>query len=148
MLTSRQRALSEPPMVSGRAVCTMNGAGQCAPHLEVAPRSLAFFGTRQGDLLSLFAQAAAMHLQPHSVLALVRSEKVARALRRDFGKHVAFDWADYDAVGLHRVPINFSAVRTAILKRFAIQADPRKAIIVLEMTWGLDTASATANFEN
>lgn len=126
----------------------MNSARQGAPHSEVVPRSFAFFGTRQSDLLSLFSQAAAAHLQPHSVLALVRNEKVARTLRRDFGKHVAFDWADYDAVGLHRVPINFSAVRTAILKRFDIRADSGKAIIVIEMTWGLDTASATANFEN
>lgn len=126
----------------------MKSAKQGTPCIETTPRSFAFFGTRQSDLLSLFAQAAAAHLQPRSVLALVRNDKVARALRRDLDEHVAFEWADYDAIELHRVPINFSAVRAAILKHFAVQADPRKAVIVLEMAWGLDTASATANFEN
>lgn len=121
---------------------------QFAVNSASTPESLAFFGVRQADLTRLFVQAALSHLKPKSVLALARDEKATKSLRRALGKQMLFDWVDYDAIGLHRVPINFSAVRVGILARVRALPDPQDTILVVDMAWGLDTASATANFES
>ena len=110
-----------------------------------SPQSLAFYGTRQADLLRDFAVAAKTHLAAKRIVAVLADSGQTKPLPRGLRWHVIVD----DTLGFHRVPISFAKVEAelaALLTRLTV--DPADTVIAVDMSWGLQTASATANFEN
>jgi two-component SAPR family response regulator len=109
------------------------------------PRSLAFYGTKQGDLLRGFAALAKLHLNatglihvgpgiqtPTGRAGLVSGLRPQRVAAGD--------------VGFERVPISFAKVEKDLLAR--LMDSGAGTVLAVDMGWGLQTASATANFES
>lgn len=108
---------------------------------ERTASSLAFFGMRQARLLSACTRLARQYLGAGSVIVISEPE----AGRRATSKVPAWITISSEAVGFQRVPISFAKVQESVLEH--IDAAPRDAVVVVDMGWGLQTASATANFE-
>jgi two-component SAPR family response regulator len=107
-------------------------------------QSLAYFGTRQGSLLAdaarlVKAQLGATELVHVGPVALTRSGRVASV--------GGFRPVPLTAeqLGFERVPISFARVERELAERLA--ATPNGTVLTVDMGWGLQTASATANFE-
>lgn len=102
------------------------------------PTSLAFYGTRQADLLRDFARLAREHLGAAQVTVVQGDGALPRGPR----------WRGIaaDELGFQRVPISFARVEAEILARLPPEGAGR--VLAVDMGWGLQTASATANFEN
>ena len=118
--------------------------------IQPAAQSLAYFGTRQVDLMSGFSKAARQVLGLDILLVIMRDEPAATALEKTLPKAIAFHSATYESLGLLRVPISFSRVHRAILDWISrLNLPPgKKPVLAIEMGWGLETNSAAANFEN
>lgn len=109
------------------------------------PQSLALYGTRQADLMRDFALSAKAHLGAKRIVAMLAATGQAKPLPRGIKWQVIVD----ETLGFHRVPISFAKVEAefaATLTRLTV--DPADTVIAVDMGWGLQTASATANFEN
>lgn len=108
-------------------------------------QSLAFYGTRQADLMRDFAAAAKAHLGARRIVAVLAASGQTKTLPSGMKWQIIVD----DTLGFHRVPISFAKVEAelaAALSRLA--PDPADTAIAVDMGWGLQTASATANFED
>jgi len=107
-------------------------------------QSLAFFATKQNDLLRGSVHLAKAHLDataivhvgvlPHTRTGRVASVDGIRP-RQILAEELGFD----------RVPISFSRVEAELSARLA--DTPEGTVLTVDMGWGLQTASATANFE-
>lgn len=108
------------------------------------PQSLAYFGTRQSELLRGVARLAKASLGATALLhvgsvAHTRSGRVASVAQLRPQPISAED------LGFERVPISFSQVEKDLAAR--LSATPVGTVLTVDMGWGLQTASATANFE-
>lgn len=106
--------------------------------------SLAFFGTRQGDLLRDFVTCAKGHAGLAGLIYVAPASMVVRrptALPRKG----AFQVIPAEEIGFDRVPISLKTVGRALADRLADA--PADTTLAVDMGWGLQTASATANFE-
>lgn len=106
--------------------------------------SVAFFGTKQSDLLRGSARLAKTHLGATGVL------HVGTLPQTRSGRIAVIDGMRPQAVsvedlGFERVPISFSRVEKELAARLA--DTPEGTVLTIDMGWGLQTASATANFE-
>ncbi len=113
-----------------------------APHSTL---SLAFFGTKQGDLLRNFARLAKEHLGAVNIL------HVGQILQTTSGRRAAVaglhpQTLAPDELGFERVPISFPLVERELAARLG--GMPEATVLAVDMGWGLQTASATANFES
>lgn len=106
--------------------------------------SLAFFGVRQGDLLRDFVHCARAHL---GLARLVYVAPASAKLRKPAGLtgKDAFQVVAAADLGFERVPISLRAVGRAMADRLAESTEG--TVLAVDMGWGLQTASATANFE-
>lgn len=107
--------------------------------------SLAFFGTKQGDLLRTFARLAREHLSAIEILhvgSLPQTPTGRAASVHGFHPHNISP----DELGFEKVPISFSKVEAELLSR--LTETPEGTVLAVDMGWGLQTASATANFES
>lgn len=70
-------------------------------------------------------------------------------MRRALTRAVGFHMASYDATAFHRMPLSFDKVHRGLLDWLAaIGARPGEGtVLAVDMGWGLETNSATANFE-
>lgn len=107
-------------------------------------RSLAFFGIRQQDLLRDFAACARAYL---GMARLVYVAPAAAKVRKPAGLtgKDAFQVIAAADLGFERVPISLRAVGRGMADRLAGSAEG--TVLAVDMGWGLQTASATANFE-
>lgn len=106
--------------------------------------SLSFFGIRQGDLLRDFAKCAKTHIGMARLAYVAPSQAAPRTPAGLTGKD-AFQVIAAEALGFDRVPISLRAVGRALADRLA--ETPPSTVLAVDMGWGLQTASATANFE-
>jgi two-component SAPR family response regulator len=107
------------------------------------PQSLAFYGTRQADLLRDFVRLAKLHLTVKTVVVVTAAS--TKPLPRGIAWHVITD----EAAGFQRIPISFAKVEAELAAQLkSLITDPATAVVCVDMGWGLRTASATANFEN
>ena len=107
--------------------------------------SLAFFATKQGELLRGFARLAKEHLRATGIL------HVGQVMQTPTGRVASVaglhpQTLAPEELGFERVPISFSRVE----KELALRLDdmPEHTVLAVDMGWGLQTASATANFES
>ena len=107
------------------------------------PQSLAFFGTRQADLLRGFSLSTRAHLGAARVLAVLADGAGKPRLPRGLVWQVLSD----SAAGFQRVPISFARVETDLTALLEPQISG-DCVVAVDMGWGLQTASATANFES
>jgi two-component SAPR family response regulator len=115
-----------------------------APPPLAATGSLAFFGTRQGDLLRDFSRLARQHLGAAHLIYIGPSvEASARRPRAVAGLRPQVISAE--ELGFERVPISFQKVEKELAAR--LTDAPEGTVLAVDMGWGLQTASATANFE-
>ena len=115
--------------------------------------NLAFFVTRQKSLFSEFAATIHAQLKVARVLAVAADHKVAAAARAALKRRcpeLVFDARSFEELGFLDVPISFRE----IARRLRAWLNPDAAgpamdlAIVVDMSWGLQTNSAAANFEN
>ena len=106
--------------------------------------SFAFFGTKQREMLRDCLRLAKAHLGATGSLhvgplAQTRSGRPAmiHGLRPQS--------ISAEELGFERVPISFARVETELVARLA--ETPPGTVLTVDMGWGLQTASATANFE-
>ena len=105
--------------------------------------SLAFFGTRQSDLPRNFVRLARQHLNATGVVVVSSTaEKLGKPPRR--GGSVTY--LSTETYGFERVPISFSRIERDLTEVLA--ATQAGSVLAVDMGWGLQTASATANFED
>ena len=107
-------------------------------------QSLAYFGTRQGELLRGAARLVKTHLGATGLvhvgpLTLTPTGRVASV--SGFRPQTLVS----DELGFERVPISFLRVERELAARLA--DTPAGTVLTVDMGWGLQTASATANFE-
>lgn len=107
--------------------------------------SLAFFGVRQGDLLRDFVQCAKAHIGMARLAYVAPSQAQVRKPASLTGKNALQVIAAED-LGFERVPISLRAVGQALADR--LRNTPEGTVLAVDMGWGLQTASATANFED
>lgn len=106
--------------------------------------SLSCFGIRQGDLLRDFGQWARLHLGMTRLVYVAPSPARLRKPAFLAGKG-AFEVIPAAEMGFERVPISLRAVGRAMADR--LSGAPQGTVLAVDMGWGLQTASATANFE-
>lgn len=115
------------------------------PEPERIPQgSLSFFGTRQGDLLRDFVACARAHIGLDR-LAYVAPPAAQVRKPGPLRAKGAFEVINAEDMGFARVPISLRAVGRALADRLA--GMPEGTVLAVDMGWGLQTASATANFE-
>lgn len=106
--------------------------------------SFAFFGTKQREMLRDCLRLAKTHLGATGSLhigPLPQTRSGRPAMIQGFRPQSL----SAEALGFERVPISFARVETELAARLA--ATPPGTVLTVDMGWGLQTASATANFE-
>ena len=136
--------MDDGPALADRAVQGSDTSMDTDPPPQQPPRSLAFFGTKQGHILRDAALLVKRHLGATSLvhvgpLARTRTGRIATV---GGFRPVALT---AEELGFERVPISFSRVQHELAERLA--ATPEGTVLTVDMGWGLQTASATANFE-
>ena len=113
--------------------------------------NLAFFTTQQKTLFADFLKSYQTVAQPRRIFVIVPDTKaiagIARIARR-LDKTLTVEGRSFADLGFLRVPISFREVAARIEAWVASSGQTGPAILVLDMSWGLETNSATANFEN
>ena len=108
-------------------------------------QSIAFYGIQQATLLRDFTTTAKVHLGAKNIVAVLAASMSNKPLPRGIKWKVILD----EKAGFQRVPISFAKVEAELVLYLAqLIADPSNTVVVVDMGWGLQTASATANFEN
>ncbi len=107
-------------------------------------QSFAFFGTKQSELLRQSVRLAKSKLGATSIL------HVGQLPQTQTGRAASIDGLrprqlSAEELGFERVPISFSWVEKELSVRLA--DTPDGTVLTVDMGWGLQTASATANFE-
>lgn len=106
--------------------------------------SLAFFGTKQGELLRNFARLARQHLDAARLICIGPATEGTPARPRTISG-LRPEMLSAEALGFERVPISFPKVEKELAARLSLT--PPGTVLAVDMGWGLQTASATANFE-
>lgn len=109
------------------------------------PLSLAFFGTKQGELFRSFARLAREHLNATQILHIGTFPQTPTGRRASVGGFYPEVLSPGD-MGFEKVPISFAKVEAELLSRLGYTAEG--TVLAVDMGWGLQTASATANFES
>lgn len=146
-------AITRPPNSSRYASFILGTIMQGHPVTAVSHRSsnnLAFFVTRQRSLFRTFAAAA---LPATHVLVVVLDDKIAataRAALRRSDRSIFFESKRFDELGFLKVPISFREIARRLHDWLAsVVSDKRiQPALAVDMSWGLQTNSAAANFEN
>lgn len=107
--------------------------------------SLAFFGTKQGELLRSFARLAKEHLGATSIFHVGEVSRTPTG-RISSVADLNIQTIAAEAIGFERVPISFARVEKELILRLGDA--PKSTVLAVDMGWGLQTASATANFES
>lgn len=115
--------------------------------------NLAFFATRQKSLLGEFVEAARDNLTPARIFLATTDEQAVGAARsslRRCDREIAFDGKPFAELGFLQVPISFREIARRLESWLAsvAEADRSGVVLAVDMGWGLETNSATANFEN
>lgn len=106
--------------------------------------SLAYFGTRQGELLRGFAVLARQHLNATTLIHIAPSADDKARRSRSVGG-LRLQRLSAETIGFERVPISFARIEKDLAAHLA--GTPEGTVVAVDMGWGLQTASATANFE-
>jgi len=113
--------------------------------------NLAFFTTQQKTLFADFLKAYEHVGRPRRVFAVAPDAKaiagIGRFARR-LNETVIVEGRSFADLALLRVPISFREVAARIEAWVSSAGPADEAVVVLDMSWGLETNSATANFEN
>jgi two-component SAPR family response regulator len=115
--------------------------------------NLAFFATRQKSLLGEFVESAKGPLSPARILVVTTDDKAVAAARSAMlrsGAGIEFDGKSFAELGFLQVPISFRSIAKGLENWLACIGDASRsgAVLAVDMSWGLQTNSATANFEN
>jgi two-component SAPR family response regulator len=116
------------------------------------PVNLAFFVAEQRRLLGEFFAAAGVPLSPRAVFLVTAdtavSTRVRATLRRSSGS-VLLKVAPFSDLGFLQVPISFRDIEHRIQRWIGAAAGGgARPLLAVDMSWGLLTNSAAANFEN
>ena len=115
-----------------------------AKQIHATAKSFAFFGAKQNALLRSTVRLAKTHLHITGVLhvgpvPLTRTGRIAKIDGFRPEQVLAGE------LGFDRVPVSFSMIEKELGKR--LLETPGGTALTVDMEWGLQTASATANFE-
>jgi hypothetical protein len=113
--------------------------------------NLAFFTTQQKTLFADFLKSYQNVARPRRLFAIAPDAKAIAGIERlakRLDATLVMEGKSFADVGFLRVPISFRDVAARIEAWISSVAQIGPAILVLDMSWGLETNSATANFEN
>lgn len=112
--------------------------------------NLAFYTTQQKTLFAEFFRAYGNVARTRRVFVIAPNAEVTNiaACAKRLHKSVALDCRTFAELGFLRVPISFREVAERIEAWISSAPGKGPAILVVDMGWGLETNSATANFEN
>jgi len=113
--------------------------------------NLAFFTTQQKTLFVDFLKSYQTVARPRRIFVIAADTKATVGIERlakRLDKNLIVEARSFVDLAFLRVPISFSEVATRIEAWIASSAQTGEAILALDMSWGLETNSATANFEN
>ncbi len=115
--------------------------------------NLAVFSSCQEALFAEFAEMASRHLTPAHIFVVTADDRVAASARSAWRKHrpkIAFDNGNFSELGFLKVPISFREIERSLSDWLAENTKKSigPALLAVDMSWGLQTPSATANFES
>ncbi len=115
--------------------------------------NLAFFSAQQKSLFAGFAEAQQDFVRAERIFAVVANDKAiaaVKALAKRSNKNVVVEAKTFAELAFLRVPISFREVASRINAWIASASGEHKgtAILAVDMSWGLETNSAAANFES
>ena len=115
--------------------------------------NLALFSARQTQLMAELAGIAGAHVAASRVLTVSADDGVAVAARtgwRRRGRPVVLECRSFEELGFLRVPVSFREIERQLREGLAAFAKVHGAgagmLLAVDMSWGLQTPSATANF--
>ena len=109
--------------------------------------NLAFFATQQESLFADFLKCYQRVAQPRRIFIIAPDVKAIARIGRRLDKTVLVEAKSFADMALLRVPISLRDVAARIEEWVDATRDTGPAVLVVEMRWGLETNSATANFE-
>jgi two-component SAPR family response regulator len=113
--------------------------------------SLAFFGHRQADLWTDFGRALGTLADAGQIIVLRRDGAVPKGLSRAVGKRLHLRPLGLSELGFDRVPIGFALIKSKLVEVVAeagrAAGSNERLVFAIDMDWGLQTNTATANFE-
>ena len=121
------------------------------------PRSgcsnLAFFSTQQKSLFAGFAKAQQTFVGAERIFVIAANDKAIAAvgrLAKRLNSSVVVEGKSFSELAFLRVPISFREVASRIDGWMASASGEgaSPAILAVDMSWGLETNSAAANFES
>ena len=113
--------------------------------------NLAFFTTQQKTLFADFLKSYRKVARPRRIFVIAPDAKAIAGIERlakRLDKSQIVEGKSFADVAFLRVPISFREVAARIEAWISSTSKSGPAILVLDMSWGLETNSATANFEN
>lgn len=113
--------------------------------------NLAFFTTQQKTLFADFFKSYQQVARPRRVFVIASDAKASlgiERLARRLDKPPVIAARSFADIGLLRVPISFREVAARIEAWISAGPQAGPAVLIVDMSWGLETNSATANFEN
>jgi two-component SAPR family response regulator len=115
--------------------------------------NLAFFTSRQQGLFGQFARLARHHLNPAKLLFVAADERAVAAARASLGRlrlTVPLACKLFADLAFLKVPVSFGEIERRVGEWLAsVKADiGGDVLLVVDMSWGLLTNSAAANFES
>lgn len=126
------------------------GTLQCDPMAKQS-HNLAFFVTRQKSLFGEFAATTRGALGATAIFAVTADARVAASARtalRRRNRAVAFEARHFDELGFLQVPISFREISRRLRAWLGPKTGDSNAVVAIDMSWGLQTNSAAANFES
>ena len=113
-------------------------------------RNLAFLSSQQKSILADFADASAIlgRSRIHLLLPDARAIALAEKSWPRLDPSLEIVGRDFASMGFHRVPISFGDIHRRLLEwlRESGSEPLARTLLVVDMSWGLDTNSAAANF--
>lgn len=113
--------------------------------------NLAFFTTQQKTLFQDFLKSYHAIARPRRVFVVAADAKATAGMERfakRLDKTLVVEGKSFADMAFLRVPISFRDVAARIEAWIASTRTKGAALLVLDMSWGLETNSATANFES
>jgi len=114
-------------------------------------RNFAYFSNSQKSSFADFFAALLARQTPDTILLVAADEKALQAAKRRIKKgasQIRFEGKTFADLGFLRVPLSFRDVAEQTKAWLAKLADTSSTVLAVDMSWGLETTSATANFEN
>jgi two-component SAPR family response regulator len=112
-----------------------------------AERNWGYFSAQQKSHFTGFFRSALKHIPDPRVFVVAPDNKSVESTKKDARRALGFEVEakSFADIGFLQVPVSFREIANRILAWMS--AAPQEAVLAVDMSWGLQTNSALANFE-